>query len=415
MIAVSKGLIIRSSFGAAATLIDARTVNVSQAVLVSANSAEFGRPGQGFTVTNTLGTFNTAPYGITINSDSVSVRGNQVFSLVGFGIGINVPCSTGVVHIEDNQVMGWTFGIEALCANKTVSRNALLFNLGGVVGSGGTVTDNVALGNLGDGVEITAGSASTNIVAGNGEGLAAGGGGILSGNAAFGNQTGVLSFSDGGAVNGNNVIGSPCGLARDGTANVDATNNYWGAATGPGAAPADGVCIGPATASPFAATPFSVVNPVPAPSVYRINAGGPSYTGAGGVQWQSDAYFNTGTTVSKVTPIANTTDDVLYESQRTNTSSSPELTYSLAVPAGTYQVKLHFAELVLKGAGLRTFNVKLNGATVLTNFDVFATAGQLNQAVTKTFTTTVTNGELTIQFLHVVGDPIISAIEVLPQ
>jgi hypothetical protein len=37
-----------------------------------------------------------------------------------------------------------------------------------------------------------------------------------------------------------------------------ARNNYWGAATGPGPAPADHVCASPADVTPFATKPFAV-------------------------------------------------------------------------------------------------------------------------------------------------------------
>ena len=417
MIAVNKALVIRSSHGAAATLIDARTVNVTQNVLFIATGGEFGRPGQGFTVTPAIGAAQFAPFGIMIDSNDVSVRGNQVVgSFQSKGIGINTVCSAGVVRIEDNQVMGWNLGIQPECANKTVRRNALSFNVWGVLAfTDLPVADNVAIGNSASGIHVTGGSASGNIAAGNATGLSSSFVGVLSGNAALGNSVGIDSFDGGGAVQGNNLIGNQCGLRREGPSSAIATNDFWGAATGPGVDPADNVCFGLAVTSPFATTPFNVPNPLPAPSVYRINTGGAAFSGVGGVQWMADSYFNTGSVVSNTNTIAGTSDDGLYQSFRTDASGTPELKYSLAVPNGTYQVKLHFAEIVLRGAGLRKFNVKIDNATVLTNFDIFAEAGQSNKAVIKTFTTTVTGGTLTIEFLHVVGDPAISAIEVVPQ
>jgi hypothetical protein len=78
-------------------------------------------------------------------------------------------------------------------------------------------------------------------------------------------------------------------------------------------------------------------------------------------------------------------------------------------------VKLLFAEIVATAAGQRVFNVHIDGTAVLTNFDIFAAAGAANRAVTKAFNAAVTNGTLTIDFVHVTGDPLIAAIEVLPQ
>jgi hypothetical protein len=417
MIAVSKMLIIRSTHGATATMLDARAVNVTQNVLITSTGGEFGRPGQGFAVTGTSGTAQFAPIGFDINGSDVAVRGNQVIGkFQDKGIGINTECTTSVARIEDNQVMGWNIGIQPQCAGKIVARNALEFNTWGVLAfTDQPVADNVALGNTTSGIHATGGSASHNIAAGNGAGFSASFAGLLSANLALGNTTGIDAFSGSGPVNGNNIFGNQCGLRNEGLNTLNATNNYWGAATGPGADPADNVCSGAANTSPFAATPFAVPNPLPGPSVYRINTGGAAFSGTGSHQWTADSYFNTGTVITTTNTIAGTSDDVLYQSARTDAAGAPELKYSLALANGAYTVRLHFAEIVLTAAGQRLFNVKIQNATVLTNFDIFMAAGQANKAVIKTFTATVSNGALTIEFIHGVNNPIISAIEVVPQ
>jgi hypothetical protein len=416
LIAVNKAVVVRSTHGAAATLIDARTVNVSQAVLLSAGG-EFGRPGQGFTITQTLGAANFAPFALMATGDGIAIRGNQVVgAFQNKGIGINTPCSTGAVRIEDNQVMGWSIGIQPLCANKTVRRNAILFNGFGVLAfTDQPVADNIAMANAGDGINVAGGSASANISIGNINGFSSSTSGVLTGNAAMGNNVGILGTNTSAPATGNNIFGNQCGVQNVGFATLNFTNDFWGASTGPGVDPADNVCSGLAATSPFATAPFNVPNPLPVPSVYRVNAGGQAFTAGGGVQFIADSYFNTGTTFSTTNTIAGTSDDVLYQSFRTSTSTSPELKYSFSLPNGTYSVKLHFAEIALRAAGQRVFNVKIQGANSLTNFDVFAAAGQANKAVTKNFTASVTNGTLTIEFDHVVGDPIVNAIEVLPQ
>jgi hypothetical protein len=91
--------------------------------------------------------------------------------------------------------------------------------------------------------------------------------------------------------------------------------------------------------------------------------------------------------------IANTTDDVLYQSERW--SSSP-LTYQVAVPrSGNYKVTLKFAELYFTTANSRRFNVAVEGATIATNLDLVAQAGPLT-AYDLTTTVPVTDGSLTI-------------------
>ena len=62
--------------------------------------------------------------------------------------------------------------------------------------------------------------------------------------------------------------------------------------------------------------------------------------------------------------------------------------FGFAVPVqnGPYTVRLHFAELNKTAANTRMFDVRLEGATVLTNFDVFAAAGGIDKAIVRTFT-----------------------------
>jgi hypothetical protein len=49
-------------------------------------------------------------------------------------------------------------------------------------------------------------------------------------------------------------------------------------------------------------------------------------------------------------------------------------------------VRLHFAGTYFGTTGSRTFNVSINGARVLTNFYIVATAGGKNTAVVEQFT-----------------------------
>jgi hypothetical protein len=89
--------------------------------------------------------------------------------------------------------------------------------------------------------------------------------------------------------------------------------------------------------------------------------------------------------------------------------------YNIPLPNGTYQVTLHFAETSpsVTAIGQRKFNVSLEGATVLTNFDIFAQAGK-NTALIKTFTRSVTDGTLNLGFTAVANAPEINGIAVTP-
>ncbi|RMD99040.1 MAG: hypothetical protein D6814_06315, partial [Calditrichaeota bacterium] len=107
------------------------------------------------------------------------------------------------------------------------------------------------------------------------------------------------------------------------------------------------------------------------------------------------------------TPIGNTQDDPLYQSERWGLGS-----YKIDLANGEYTVLLHFAELVYNSTGKRVFSVKLEGSTVLSNFDIFSQAGAKN-ALIKSFTVTVSDGTLDIDFIANIENPNIDAIEVI--
>jgi len=160
--------------------------------------------------------------------------------------------------------------------------------------------------------------------------------------------------------------------------------------------------------------------PPPSAALLRLNTGDGSVT-TSGVVWEADAYFSGPSKTYKdfSLAIAGTDDDILYQTERY--SKGGPITYDLPIDNGTYDVRLHFAEIwfgVKKpgGAGLRVFNVDVeNGQGSLTNFDIYAEAGGPAIALIKTFPgINVTDGALTIVLTPVVENAKISAIEVLP-
>jgi len=112
--------------------------------------------------------------------------------------------------------------------------------------------------------------------------------------------------------------------------------------------------------------------------------------------------------------IFGTTKAKIYRTHRWDSPIAPELAYQLPVPSGTYTVRLHFAD-VFSGtniAGRRIFSVAVEGITVRSNLDIVATAGWRTALIIET-EATVSDGSLTISFVHQVENPLISAIEVL--
>jgi hypothetical protein len=120
----------------------------------------------------------------------------------------------------------------------------------------------------------------------------------------------------------------------------------------------------------------------------------------------SFGYVGSSSVRTTTADIAGTDRDPLYQDLRLGMTA-----YRFSVPNGTYKVDLSFAEIVLKKAGGRVFNVSLEGSPVLANLDVFAAAGGRNVALDRSFFVTVTDGVLDVGFAAQRGDaPIVNAI-----
>jgi hypothetical protein len=141
------------------------------------------------------------------------------------------------------------------------------------------------------------------------------------------------------------------------------------------------------------------------------------YTDSQGNLWVADEDFNVGVSAGLISnAIAGTPDPRLYQNERYSVNDSPAMVYTIPAPAGTYALNLYFSENYVTGAGQRLFNVKVNGAPVLTNFDIFATAGARFTAVIETFAVSST-GTVAIEFDHTnpaVQNPKIDAIGLIP-
>jgi len=83
------------------------------------------------------------------------------------------------------------------------------------------------------------------------------------------------------------------------------------------------------------------------------------------------------------------------------------------VPDGDYEITLYFAEPFFTSAGERQIDVTVEGVLTLDNLDVAAVSGGSYVAHTETSTTTVTDGQLNIDFDAVTNRlAIVSAIAV---
>lgn len=152
------------------------------------------------------------------------------------------------------------------------------------------------------------------------------------------------------------------------------------------------------------------VNPVPTTFVpIRINAGGQQYTDSTGQVWAADKNFSGGAAYSADigTAISGTVDDTLYRTERWGPHS-----YNIPVPNGSYAITLAFAEIYWTAAGQRVFDVAIEGQTVRTGLDIVAAAGA-NAALNLTYERTVSDGTLNIDFVPVIDNPKVSAVQVV--
>jgi hypothetical protein len=144
--------------------------------------------------------------------------------------------------------------------------------------------------------------------------------------------------------------------------------------------------------------------------VIQIDSGGAA-SGA----WVADTDFTGGTAVTTTntittTGVTNPAPQAVYQSNRYN---APTYTIGGLTAGTSYTVRLHFAETYWTAAGQREFNVSINGAQVLTNFDIFKTAGGENIANMQQFTATAnSSGQIVITSTNVVDNAQFNGIEV---
>lgn len=101
-----------------------------------------------------------------------------------------------------------------------------------------------------------------------------------------------------------------------------------------------------------------------------------------------------------------TVDDPLFQTFFEGISA-----YKFDVPDGIYEVELRFAEMDFTEKGQRVINVLVNGKNVLTNFDVFASAGK-QTAAAHVFLVKVKGGHISVDFVAVTGETVLSGIAI---
>ncbi len=169
--------------------------------------------------------------------------------------------------------------------------------------------------------------------------------------------------------------------------------------------------------------------------LYRVNAGGSEVAANdGGPAWTADSpaspspWINAGYTAHKSStkntggaldlsgvPSEAQIED-LFTVERWDEPAVPEMGYSFPVLAGTeVEVRLYFAETYngIDAAGERLFDVTIDGAPFLTNYDLWAESGNTNNIGLMESTTITSDGEVNIDFAHDTENPAIKAIEIV--
>jgi len=169
--------------------------------------------------------------------------------------------------------------------------------------------------------------------------------------------------------------------------------------------------VNPAGVLSAPANQASATTPAASSTTIQINAGGPAVS-----PFVADEDFSGGSTINHANTIdlsgvTNPAPMAVYQTARTG-----NFTYTVPGfnPGSSQTVRLHFAETFFNTSGSRTFNVSINGTQVLTNFDIFATAGAQNKAVIEQFTMNANaSGQYVVQFTSVVNNSLLSGLEVI--
>src|SRR5215207_4742920 len=165
------------------------------------------------------------------------------------------------------------------------------------------------------------------------------------------------------------------------------------------------------------------------PSVlYRVHAGGAALpANTPGPDWAEDSaanpspYHNGGSNTAawgSTVPFDGTvppgTPPEIFADERWDPSDDPEMNWDFAAPAGVpLRVRLYFANRCgcTSQVGQRRFSVQIDGATKLADYDIVADVGD-QRGTMKSFDIT-SDGNVDIDFGHIVENPLINGIEII--
>jgi hypothetical protein len=281
---IDKAVRVVSSAGAALTVIDGGGgASLYSTVKIDGSNVIFGEVEGGFTLTGAESGLLTDGYtGVHIVGNiATGARANGFWVNAGGAVSGVIDVSYNIAH--DNGQAGFIAGSLLESSRVILRYNKSYSNSTGILSATfgrheiayNEVSNNA---NTGISVDFTPSFIHHNIVSGNDRGISSNSwspdrlpsaGPVLYRNSLIGNTRFGILVTSGPPVRtvvkennffGNGVstdeFGANCGLANFTGETLNAVNSYWGAATGPGAEPADVACGNdPVTTTPFARSP----------------------------------------------------------------------------------------------------------------------------------------------------------------
>jgi len=133
----------------------------------------------------------------------------------------------------------------------------------------------------------------------------------------------------------------------------------------------------------------------------RVNCGGPQLTDGLNDVWAADyGYSGSSATFGGSLSIAGAINgqEALYQDARYNYVGYPDFQYTFPTANSSYNVTLKFANYESADQQVK-MDVKINGTTVLTDFDPVAAAGSVLTAFDTSFVIPVTDGKMYMEFI----------------
>jgi hypothetical protein len=150
-------------------------------------------------------------------------------------------------------------------------------------------------------------------------------------------------------------------------------------------------------------------------SPIRFEIGGPSFEASDGILWETAGITTDGTDFVSDHAIANPepyVDQQVYQTQKKGITNItvPNL------PNGRYKINFFFADTESTAKNQRTFAIYAEGEEEEDSLDIFRKAGGTDRALLFDISNAkVKDGELNITFKPIKGEPILSALEIIPK